>query len=167
MSKRKSHEEFEVELSKINPNVELLNNYINCKTKVKCKCKIDGYIWESFPNNLLHGHGCSVCCKNKRKDNEEFIMNILTINPNINILENYNGANKPIKCRCKIHNKNFKSTPRNLLKGSGCNECKNSKISKKLSLSEKGFINKLNEIDSNLVLLGEYKSMLKKSNIQV
>ena len=61
MGKKKTHEEFENELYKINDKIEILGTYNGIHTKIKCRCKIDGYIWNAEPNHLLHGHGCPLC----------------------------------------------------------------------------------------------------------
>ena len=57
----KSHEKFVEELEYINSNIEIIGNYKNNKTKIKCRCKIDGYEWEAIPIHLLRGIGCPVC----------------------------------------------------------------------------------------------------------
>lgn len=60
--RRKTHEEFMIEFQKKgNPNVIILGKYIDNKTKILVKCKIDGYEWYSKPTNLLYGTGCPVC----------------------------------------------------------------------------------------------------------
>ena len=61
MGKKKTHNEFLKELHTINDKIEVLGTYVNTHTKIQCKCKIDGYIWSTEPNHLLHGHGCPVC----------------------------------------------------------------------------------------------------------
>ena len=35
-------------------NIEILGEYINIDTKIKCRCKIDGYKWETIPYSLLN-----------------------------------------------------------------------------------------------------------------
>lgn len=61
MSKKKTQEEFEKELYKINPNIEVIGKYINSNSKIHCKCKIDGYEWNPKATNLLQGRSCPVC----------------------------------------------------------------------------------------------------------
>ncbi len=39
----KLKETFEEEMGIINPNIEILPEYVNTEELVKCKCKIDGY----------------------------------------------------------------------------------------------------------------------------
>ena len=54
-------EDFQKMISEINPNIEIIGEYINARTKIKCKCKIDGYIWDALPYNLISGFGCPEC----------------------------------------------------------------------------------------------------------
>lgn len=60
------HESFINRLNIINPNIEILGEYKNSHTKIKCKCKIDRYEWEAEPTNLLGSKnakptGCPKC----------------------------------------------------------------------------------------------------------
>lgn len=57
----KSHEKFIEDVRNINPNIEIIGEYINVDTKVKARCLIDGYIWDADPRKLLRGVRCSVC----------------------------------------------------------------------------------------------------------
>jgi hypothetical protein len=59
---RKTHEEFIYDFSiKGNKNVIIIGKYVNDKTPILVKCKIDGYEWHVRPSNLLQGCGCPVC----------------------------------------------------------------------------------------------------------
>lgn len=131
MGKRKTHEQFISELYLINSNIEILGEYIGAMTKIKCKCKIDGYIWYMTPNNLLRGHGCPVCKKQSisklnGKTHEDFIDEIKLINKDIEILSQYNGTHNKIKCKCKVDGHVWTTTPHHLLDGYGCPKCKSS-----------------------------------------
>lgn len=42
-------------------NAELISSYVDWNTKVMCRCKTCGHIWEPLPSSLLSGHGCKVC----------------------------------------------------------------------------------------------------------
>lgn len=71
--KKKTHEEFIEELKEINPNIEVLGEYKNVRTGIKCKCKVCGYMgddkkdWTPAPKHLLSGSGCPECNRRKRK----------------------------------------------------------------------------------------------------
>ena len=73
----KSHEQFLIDLYNVNQNIDVLDEYKNARTKLKCKCKIDGYEWNSTPNDLLHGYGCTICCESQ---GERAVSNILNTN---------------------------------------------------------------------------------------
>lgn len=61
MSKRKSHEQFVSEVALINSNIEVIGKYIDSKTKILVRCKIDGHVWAADPRKILRGVGCGVC----------------------------------------------------------------------------------------------------------
>ena len=62
---RKNTEYFINELKEINDNIEILGEYVNNRTKIKCKCKIDGHEWKATPNSLLSRTGYPKCNESK------------------------------------------------------------------------------------------------------
>ena len=90
MPRKLTHEEFIEKFYKKNKNaenIEILGEYVNNATKIKCKCKIDGHEWEVKPNDLLNNHGCPKCVGNiKNKTTEYFINELKEINDNIEII---------------------------------------------------------------------------------
>ena len=85
MPKRKTHEEFIQQMKKINSDIEFLSEYITSKTKIHCKCKIDGHEWCPQPSNLLQGQGCPKC-SGRIKTHKEFVSDMKIINPSIKIM---------------------------------------------------------------------------------
>ena len=63
--RNKTTEDFINELREINNDIEVLGEYVSSNTKIKCKCKLDGYEWEATPNSLLSGSGCPKCNASK------------------------------------------------------------------------------------------------------
>lgn len=63
MARKKTHQEYIKEVAKINPNIEVLGEYINNCTKILHRCKIDGHEWMTIPNSILMNKGCPVCSK--------------------------------------------------------------------------------------------------------
>lgn len=57
----KSHKQFALDLKEVNPNIEVIGEYINMNTKIRVKCLTDGYIWDADPRKLMRGCQCSVC----------------------------------------------------------------------------------------------------------
>ena len=48
-------------MSKINPDIEILEEYIGIDHKIKCRCKKCDTVWNPKPHHLLNGHGCPTC----------------------------------------------------------------------------------------------------------
>ena len=63
--KKKTHEEYVKELAIKNPNVEVVGEYIDAKTKIAHRCKIHNDVWDISPTNALHGYGCPQCRSQK------------------------------------------------------------------------------------------------------
>ena len=132
--KKSTHEEFINKLKEINEYIEILGEYINNRTKIKCRCKIDGYEWETRPDNLLSGQGCPKCSSNIRnKTTEYFINELKEVNENIEILGEYKGNKVKIKVKCKKDGYEWKATPNRLLSGTGCPKCNESKGEKRVA----------------------------------
>ena len=53
--------EFIEKIYKINPNIEILDDYIDSKTKLKCRCLLCDGIFYMKPSHLISGHGCRHC----------------------------------------------------------------------------------------------------------
>lgn len=58
-------ESFIKEMALINKEIEILGEYVNSKTKIKCKCKKCNNIWETTPDVLTRGFGCPSCNESK------------------------------------------------------------------------------------------------------
>ena len=43
MSRKKTHEEFVLEMKKVNPNIEIVGKYKTTNDKITCKCSIHNY----------------------------------------------------------------------------------------------------------------------------
>lgn len=114
---------FKEKIKEINPYVEVIGEYINNYTKIKCRCLIDGYEWETAPSNLLSGCGCPICGKSLKLTTESFKEKLKKINPNIEVIGEYVNNRTKIKCRCLIDGYEWEATPSNLLCGAGCPRC--------------------------------------------
>lgn len=130
MSKAKTQEEFENELHGILPNIEVLGKYINTNTKIRCKCLIHEYEFNSLPMNLLHGHGCKKCGQEKlssiqTKNHDKFVDDAYKVNQDVDIIGTYIDIKHRVKCRCKIDGYEWEPYPRDILRGKRCPVCSN------------------------------------------
>lgn len=158
-------------MQKTNSNIEILSKYEKDGIKVKCRCKICGFIWDSQPSNLLQGKGCKQCHFNRMKimrmkSHEQFISELYEINKDIEVLSKYSGAKNKVDCKCLIHNERFSMTGGHLLGGeTGCKECINIKFHMGGLKSHEQFIEELNNINNNIEVLGKYDGA--KSEVKV
>ena len=58
---QKTHELYVKDVVQINPNIEVIEQYINSKTKILHRCKIDGHEWKQRPDKILGGRKCPLC----------------------------------------------------------------------------------------------------------
>lgn len=130
MPKKKTHEQFLLEMKLKHPNITVIGVYINTNEPIECHCMIHNHYWNPRPKHLLSGHGCPLCgiktnSKNRTKTHENFIEEFKNKFPdsNIEILGEYTGVNNYIQCRCKIDGHIWDSTAHNLLHGRNCPQC--------------------------------------------
>ena len=120
---RISHEEFIERFEKLNSSITVLGQFTRMSKPVLVRCNKCGYEWEANPKNLLHGSGCIVCAKKKKKTNASFNEELMCVAPEIDVLGEYIDANTKIRVRCKLCGYQWKSSPHNLLRGYGCPIC--------------------------------------------
>lgn len=128
MSRKKTHEEYVIQVKNVNPNIDVIEKYIDAKTKILHECKIDHNQWSARPNNILNGKGCPLCGVKKilysrLKSNEKYVDELHKINPNIKALDTYIADNIKILHECKICGHKWFVKPSDLLQGGGCPLC--------------------------------------------
>lgn len=128
---KKTHEDF---LSTIqNQNIEVLDNYVNNKTKIRYICKKHNYKGYALPSSFKQKYVCPMCAGIKLKTTEEFKREMCQVNNDIEIIGEYVNNYTKIKCRCKIHNIEFSTKPTHLLDNVGCPVCNKSKGEKEIA----------------------------------
>ena len=131
--KKKTTEEYKAELKSINPNIEVLEEYINTDTKILHKCKICNYEWKAKPSHILSKQSCPVCAKIKQsKTTEEYKEELK--GRNIVCLEKYINNKTKILHKCLICGNTWKAIPNNILSGYGCPHCNSSKGEKAIKI---------------------------------
>ena len=122
---------FKERMKEINPNIKILGEYVNAKTKIKCICLVCGYDdWYPTAESLLSGHGCPKCQIKRRselqkKSQKDFENDLYKTNPNLEIVGKYININTDILTRCKIDGYTWEANPYYLLHGCGCPVCSN------------------------------------------
>ena len=70
----KTQEKYIQEVAEINPDIEVIGQYINNNTPILHRCKLDGAEFLAYPYNILNGQGCPVC---KESRGEKYIRHYL------------------------------------------------------------------------------------------
>ena len=163
-----THEQFIKEMEEKNPTIEVLGTYINNKTPIHVRCKNCGRESYPTPAYLRLGKRCANCYQSSiRKTTQQFKDEVKAINPNIEILSEYNGARKPIKYRCNICNSIYEATPnRILIKKAGCKECGIKRRAEKQTKTQEIFLQEMKERNPNITILGEYTGIDNKIKCQ-
>lgn len=123
-----SKEEIIRRISQCNKNIEMIGEYVNTNTKTLFRCKKCGYEWMALPRDMCRGRGCSKCHFDKLRDkfiwtNEYFLEKLAEVRDDVEVLEEYKGSTKNIKCRCKKCGKDWYVAPCRLLKNVKCFYC--------------------------------------------
>lgn len=144
-------------LKAIDPNIEILSKeYTNAKTKLKCKCLIDGYVWDINWNNLQLGKGCPMCSGNIKLDLQTVKSRLAVINPSIEIIsDKYVNNHTPLICKCRIDGNKWEVTWNKLQYGGGCPKCFRRKRADMDRLSLEEVKSRLMDLNPNIVILSE------------
>ena len=154
--KRLTTQEFIERLNIANPNVEIIGEYLNQRTKIHVTCKECRHEWLGNPSDLLSGHGCPKCryinnSKRSRMSHEMFIERLGQINPHIIVLDQYVTSQEALTVKCELCQYTWKVKPNTLLNGSGCANCAGLK---KKTTNE--FVEALRKINPTIEVQGEY-----------
>lgn len=162
MPNKKTHEDYVQEVKKINPNIEVISEYIGSKIKILHKCKIDNYEWFATPSNILQGTGCPKCEKSNKKTHEKYVKEVKEINPDIEVVEQYKGSEIKILHKCKIDGTEWMARPNNILNGRGCPVCgKMSQQQQRRKLHEE-YIKEVEKINPDIEVIGQYVNNFTK-----
>lgn len=141
-----------------------INGKKDYRVMVKCTlCDKEPY---EIVCSEIHRHvydGCPDCAKRQRcRTTEEFIEELQNVNPGIIVVGTYTSSNNKIECVCAECGHQFSALPTNLLKGHGCKKCADKHISIVQRKSHDDFIKEIQNINSNIEILGTYTGSKNK-----
>ena len=121
-NKKITNSEFLENLKKVNPKIQVLSEYVNCKTKIKYVCSVCGEVSTSRPYRLLTGVDyCKKCAIKKSSkqfmlSEEEFKEKLkIVTEDSVELLSDYIGVDHNHKFRCSICGNIWEAKPVNLL----------------------------------------------------
>lgn len=127
-------------LRQINPNVKIESTkFVLSKSPLQCKCLRCKHKWLQSWSELQRGRGCRKCGQRKASDSvkltqQEVVRRLAQITGSIQIVGNYTGAMKPLKCVCKTCKHAWYPIWAELNRGHGCPKC--ARVNSMLTASE-------------------------------
>ena len=121
----------------INPDIEVLGEYISNGTPILHRCRKHNIEWNAIPYGILSGWGCKECkyekiADSKRKTHEQYVKELREVNPDIEVIEKYIDCDTPILHKCKKDGYEWRIRPANLLIGYNCPVCGESRGERKI-----------------------------------
>lgn len=123
-----TNDEFLKKVSVTNPSIEVLEPYVDMKTRIKVSCNICGKIWSPMAQSLVNGFGCQKCgykkiAMDRAISADEVKKRMHEKHPEIEILGEYIDAKTPVKCHCTICGYTWDHPGKSMLNGVGCYKC--------------------------------------------
>ena len=161
--KKKTHDDYVYQVNAIAPNIEVVGVYNGCTTKILHKCKVCGYEWNVKPNSILNGRGCPECAKynraiNNTKTHKQYVEEVYSINPNIEVIGKYVGADEKIEVSCKICGNKWSARAAGMLRGCGCPKC--AKVLKTKTHAQ--YISELHDVNPDIAVIEKYVNSYTK-----
>lgn len=135
MSKKYTTQTFKEKLKSLNLDIEIIDEYIDCYTKIRFLCNKHNVVYSQKPVDLTRGRcGCKKCnaeriSKARSLDSAEFRQKLNDLNPNIILLTEYQNMHTKVRCKCKNDGYEWDVLPTNLIdKSSGCPICNKAKV---------------------------------------
>lgn len=124
--------DFKKIIKELHPNIEILSEWVNAQTKIKCHCTIDDYEWEVYPRTIRE-KGCPKCSGSatRKWTDDEYKKELYKVHSgNIISLEPYKNMNTKILHKCNKHNYKYYAKPAHVVgRKQGCKHCAYEKIS--------------------------------------
>ncbi len=166
-NKRKTTEEFIVELKKLNPFIDVLGEYVNANIPIECKCQKCGYEWKPRPTNLISRKGSCPGCNNRvRYTSETFLRAVSEKNNTVEILDEFVNVNSYLKVRCKECGYEWQSKGENLLQGRRCPICSKQAGAKKKIMSEEKFKQRLKKNNPDIEIIGKFLAVTERVQVR-
>ena len=165
MSRKKTHEEYIEEILSINPNIKVVEQYIDIKTPILHRCLAHNVVWNISPECVLRGCGCPDCKKEKtrqrcKKTHEKYVSEVYEINSNIKVIGQYVNARIPIEHYCMQHDVFWNALPYNVLLGCGCPKCGLEKSGAANRKSHEEYVKEVEIENPNIEVIGQYQNAI-------
>ena len=138
-SKTRQHEWYINEVASISPHILVVGKYVGRKIPIKHYCTKHDVEWDTRPEDILRGSGCRLCGREKisangKKTFDEYRSELKSCNPDIICIGEYECATKHARHRCMSCGYEWYATPSNILFGTGCPNCNESRGEKNIKI---------------------------------
>lgn len=128
LSRTCTQDEFKNKLKSVSSNIEVVGEYINALTNIRCRCTVHNYYWEPTPASLLWGEGCPKCgneliAEKNKYTQEEYENYVYNINPWLKVVSTYKDLFSTIQCKCTECNSNLNYYARTIMYPTDCPIC--------------------------------------------
>jgi len=128
----KTSEKYILEVYNINPNIIVLEPYIDAMTKIRHQCECGNSYWCVSPSNVLIGRKCKICgtkryAKTNTRTHEQYCQEVYNlVGDEYTVLGKYSLVTNYIKMRHNICNHEWDIQPNSFLNiGTRCPRCAN------------------------------------------
>lgn len=120
---RYTHETFYKKVKDSNPNIRILSQYKNVKTRIEVECLECGHKWSPVAETLVRNtkYICPKCAGNAIKTPKEFRGELEQSHPYLTLLSDYERSAKEVHVLCNRCGKDFWTLPNKLQQGQNCN----------------------------------------------
>ena len=167
MSKKKTHEEYVTEVAEINPDIEVIEQYVNAHSKIKHKCKVCKHEWYAKPNGILSGYGCPKCSGVIKLTQEEYEERIIATGLNIRVIDKYINMNTNILHKCNICGYEWGIKPSDVVNKHGCPVCAGKIIGNPPEYKNSIWASEYKEYFSRYMTEGQMKLHMPNSNKKI
>lgn len=158
MGRKKTHAQFVLELTRINPGIEVIGAYTASKNRVDARCRQCGYEWSPVAAELTRGRGCPACKGHHKLTQDAFVSRMRNVSPSIEIVGQYSLSNVKVECRCLVCDHRWSAIPSSLLRGHGCPECARRETGNRRRKTHEQFVAELLAINPSIEVVGRYKN---------
>lgn len=121
----RTEEQFSSEMKEKHPTITPLTEFTKVNSKMKFRCNICNYEWQTAPNILLNKkeYGCPKCNGYAPVTEQEMIDRLKECNPTIKYVSGYKGITFHANFECLSCGHKWHTPPNSVLHGRGCPNC--------------------------------------------
>lgn len=119
----KTQQQYILDVEEKNGTVDVIDTYVDSKTKINHKCRKCEHIWLVSPYSILQGCGCPMCNGGTQKTHERYVQEVSLLHNDIVVVEQYINARTKILHQCTNCHYEWKITPDQILQGHKCPVC--------------------------------------------